>query len=89
MYNTGGVVSSPVSGATFTWNLGTLAHAITVSSTDNAVTATATTGSDGSGSSHSAATEKGASATSTGLAAGCEIPALAIVGPVLAIVYGL
>ncbi|KAF9252506.1 hypothetical protein DTO027I6_2959 [Penicillium roqueforti] len=91
LYNTGGVVSSPVSGATFTWTLGTIARAITVSSTDNVVTATATTttGSDSSGSSQSAATETGASATSTGLAAGCEIPALAIVGPVLAIVYGL
>ena len=31
----------------------------------------------------------GASATSTGLAAGYEVPALAVVGPVIAIVYGL
>ncbi|KAJ5123091.1 hypothetical protein N7448_009188 [Penicillium atrosanguineum] len=73
LYNTGGVISSPVSGATFTWTSGTLEHAITVSSTDNVVTATVTGGSGGSGSSGSTATETGASATSSGLAVGLKM----------------
>lgn len=87
LFNTGGVISSPISGAT--WTFGTIEHAITVSSTDYVATATVTGASGGSVSSGSTATETGASATSTSLAAGSGVPALAIVGPVIAIVYGL
>jgi hypothetical protein len=42
LFNTGGVLSTPVSGATFTWTDGSLLHAITAASTNNIVSATGT-----------------------------------------------
>lgn len=89
LFNTGGIISSPISRATFTRTFGTLEHAITVSSTDYVATANVTGASGGSVCSGSTATETGASATSTGLAAGSGVPVIAIVGLVIAIVYGL
>jgi hypothetical protein len=89
LFNNGGEVSSPISGATFTWTFGTVQNAITVSSTDYVATATATNAAGDSVSSGSTATETGASSTSTGLAAGSGVSAMAIVGPVIAIVYVL
>ncbi|KAJ5698960.1 hypothetical protein N7462_000965 [Penicillium macrosclerotiorum] len=75
MYNTGGVLSTPVSGATFTWTYGTVLHAVTAVSTDNVVTATGTGGGSGS-----TATQTGASATKTGAAVSYRSPSCLLLG---------
>ncbi|CAI7640200.1 unnamed protein product [Penicillium pancosmium] len=71
LYNTGGVISTPVSGATFTWTYGAIEHPVTVESTDNVVTATAT---GTSGDSSTTASETGASSTKTGMAVSVNMP---------------
>lgn len=77
LYNTGGVISTPISGATFTWTYGSIEHPVTVKSTDNIVTATATGNSDRPTGTSS---ETGASSTETNMAAAGNQPYL---GPVL------
>lgn len=62
--NTGGVLSTPVSGATFTWTDGSLLHAITAVSTNNVVSATGTGLQEATATVTAPAT--GASATKTG-----------------------
>lgn len=68
LYNTGGALSTPVSGATFTWTYGSIEHPVTVKSTDNVVTATATGGSD------TTASVTSASSTKTGMAPFVYVP---------------
>lgn len=62
LFNTGGVLSTPVSGATFTWTDGSLLHAITAASTNNIVSATGT----GVQVASATATATGTSATKAG-----------------------
>ncbi|KAF3399858.1 hypothetical protein F1880_008166 [Penicillium rolfsii] len=64
LFNTGGVLSTPVSGATFTWTDASLLHAITAASTNRIVSATGT-GADAQEAT-AAATATGASATKSG-----------------------
>ncbi|KAJ5392799.1 hypothetical protein N7465_011773 [Penicillium sp. CMV-2018d] len=88
MSNVGGVVSTPVSGDTFTWTFSTdLEHVVTVSSADATVTGTKTTGgSGGSGGSGGGATS---SATGTaesdarpGMGSSLTVPSWSIAGSV-------
>ncbi|KAJ5100590.1 hypothetical protein N7456_006642, partial [Penicillium angulare] len=60
MYNTG-ALSTPVSGATFTWTFASEAHVVTAMSTDNVISATGKTDHTATGTS----TETGASSTPT------------------------
>ncbi|CEJ59610.1 hypothetical protein PMG11_08227 [Penicillium brasilianum] len=62
LYNTGGILSTPVSGATFTWTDGSLLHGITAASTNNVVSATGA----GAQGATATATGTGASASKTG-----------------------
>ncbi|KAF7528310.1 hypothetical protein PCG10_000916 [Penicillium crustosum] len=85
MSNVGGVVSTPVSGDTFTWTFGsTLQHTVTVSSVDATVTGTKTTG--GSGGSDvtttSSATGTGGSDAKPGMGSSLTVPFWTIAGSV-------
>lgn len=76
LYNSGGVLSTPVSGATFTWTADSLLHAITAASTNNIVSATGA----GAQGATAIATGTGASATETGGAIAYNPPTWASVG---------
>ena len=83
--NVGVVVSTPVSGDTFTWTFGsTLQHTVTVSSVDATVTGTKTTG--GSGGSDvtttSSATGTGGSDAKPGMGSSLTVPFWTIAGSV-------
>lgn len=81
LYNTGSL-TTPVSGATFTWTFGTVQHVVTAVSTDNVVTTATATASDAQGQT-SASTQTGAASTHTGMAIARDVPlwtALASVG---------
>ena len=65
LYNTG-ALTTPLSGATFSWTFGTIVHTVTAVSTDNVVTATVTGDSTATGTQ----TKSGASSTTTNGAAG-------------------
>jgi hypothetical protein len=85
MSNVGGVVSTPVSGDTFTWTFGTaLEHVVTVSSADATVTGTKTTG--GSGRSDvtatSSATGTAESDAKPGIGSSLTVPSWTIAGSV-------
>lgn len=83
--NVGGVVSTPVSGGTFTWTFGsTLQHTVTVSSTDATVTGTKTTGgSDGSDvTATSSATGTAESDAKPGMGSSLTVPSWTIAGSV-------
>lgn len=85
MSNVGVVVSTPVSGDTFTWTFGsTLQHTVTVSSVDATVTGTKTTG--GSGGSDvtttSSATGTGGSDAKPGMGSSLTVPFWTIAGSV-------
>lgn len=64
LFNTGGVLSTPASGASFTWTDGSLIHTVTAASTNNVVSATGT-GTDAQGAT-AAGIATGASATESG-----------------------
>lgn len=83
--NVGGVVSTPVSGDTFTWTFSTgQEYTVTVSSADATVTGTKTTG--GSGGSDvtatSSATDTAESDAKPGMGSSLTVPSWAIVGSV-------
>lgn len=65
LYNTG-ALTTPLSGATFSWTFGKVVHTVTAMSTDNVVTATATGDSTATGTQ----TKSGASSTTTNGAVG-------------------
>ncbi|KAJ5889616.1 hypothetical protein N7504_010426 [Penicillium tannophilum] len=83
LYNTGSL-TTPVSGATFTWTFGTNPHVVTVVSADHVVAAATATGtSTGSQGQTSTSTQTGAASTHTGMATARAVPmwtALASVG---------
>lgn len=89
MSNVGGVVSTPVSGDTFTWTFSTdLEHTVTVSSADAAVTGTKTTG--GSGGSDvtatSSATGTAESEAKPGMGSSLTVPSWTIAGSVCVLI---
>lgn len=83
LYNTGSL-TTPVSGATFTWTFGTNPHVVTVVSADHVVAAATATGtSTGTQGQTSTSTQTGAASTHTGMATARAVPtwtALASVG---------
>lgn len=66
LFNTGGALSTPVSGATFTWTDGSLIHAVTAASTNNVVSATGTGTGTGAQRATATGSATGASATESG-----------------------
>ncbi|KAJ5166275.1 uncharacterized protein N7482_005056 [Penicillium canariense] len=74
LFNTGSALTSPVSGATFTWTEGTLLHGITAAPTSHMASAT------GTHDQGTTATETGASATKIGGATSYHCSAWAGVG---------
>jgi len=71
LFNTGGVISTPVSGATFIWSYGEIKRTVTAKSTENVVTGSATRTSS---TADSTASETSASSTKTGMAASIDLP---------------
>ncbi|KAJ5657554.1 uncharacterized protein N7484_001203, partial [Penicillium longicatenatum] len=70
LYNTGSL-TTPVSGATFTWTFGTILHAVTAVSTDHVVATATATDSQGQ---TATSTQNGATSTDTGMANAQKTP---------------
>ena len=92
LYNTGSL-TTPVSGATFTWTFGTIPHVVTAVSTDHVVAAVTSTGTatatDAQGQT-STSTQTGSASTHTGMATTRDLPmwtALASVGLLVFALY--